>query len=178
MPELSPVLIEGQSAHPGPSQALAETRRNRQDPRCSGRADPSLPSRIIRSSDGIPQNRTKTKDGARSNPGGARRVRAHAGQSPHQIGTDAGVRVPEAVEEATTATMIWAIGHPTGADPAVDPAVDPEGALAIVDDEARHQGKTQLVLEGLNHPRPLQEAEEVLELEDCQWMDSADLPRD
>ncbi len=172
MLELSPALIEWQNAHPGPSQALAETWRSHQDPRRSGRADPSLPSRITRSGDGIPPSRTKTKNGARSNPGGARRIRADAGRSLHQIGTDAGVRAPGALEEATTATatMIWAIGHPTGADPGVDPAVDPEAALAIGDGEARHQGRTQ--------PAPEEEEEEAApEPEDRRWTDSADLPR-
>jgi hypothetical protein len=108
VPELSLALVKVQNTHPEPSQALTETRRSHRDPRRSSRADPSLPGRSARSGDGIlpSKTRTKTKNGARSNPGGARKVRMDAGRSPHRVGTDAGVRAPEAVEEATTATMI------------------------------------------------------------------------
>ncbi len=78
------------------------------DPRRSGRAVPSLPSRSARNGGGILPSRARTKaeDGARSSPGGARRVRISTGRSPHQDGTDAGVRAPEAVEGATTATAM------------------------------------------------------------------------
>ncbi len=94
------------SEHPfGVFSSATETRNSHQDPRRSGRAVPSLPSRSARSDGGIlpSRARTKTVDGARSSPGEARRVRISAGRSPHRDVTDAEARAPEAVEEATTA---------------------------------------------------------------------------
>ncbi len=108
MPELSPALAREQNTHPESSRTPTGTRSSHRDPRRSSRAVPSLPSRSAMSGGGIlpSRDRTKTVDGAKSSPGGARRVRISAGQSPHQAGTDVGARAPEAVEEATTATAM------------------------------------------------------------------------
>ncbi len=81
--------------------------------------------------------------------------------------------MPEAMEEATTvtATMIKAIGRPTGADL----AVDPEAALEIEDGKACRQGRTQPAPE--ERRRPLPDEEAALEPGDRRWTDLADLPR-
>jgi hypothetical protein len=108
VPELSLALSREQNTHPESSRAPIGTRSSHRDPRRSGTAVPSLPSRSARNDGGIlpSRARTKTVDGTRSSPGGARRVRISAGRSPHRDGTDAGARAREAVEEATTATAM------------------------------------------------------------------------
>jgi hypothetical protein len=139
----------------------------------------SLPSRSARSNSGIlpGRARTKTVGSARSSPGGGRRVRISAGRSPHQDGTDAGVRAPEAVEGATTATVmtISATGRPTEADLAADQAA----VQAAEDGEARHRRRTrpQAAPEERHHPRLPLEEEAAPELEDHHSTGSADLPR-
>jgi hypothetical protein len=118
---------------------------------------------------------------ARSSQVGARRVRISAGWSPHQDGTDARVRAPEAVEEAMTATAmaISATGHPTGADQAVDQAAARAVVRAAEDGEARRQRRTQprAVPEERHHPRLPLEEEAAPELEDHTSTGSADSPR-
>jgi hypothetical protein len=149
------VLVKVRNNRPELSQALIEARSSRQGPRRSGRTDPSLPRRSTRSGNGSLLSRirirTRTESSAGSNPGRARRIRIGARQSPNQIRIGAGVREPEAVEEAmtATATTIQAIGrpsHPTGADPVAD--------LAAGGDKTRHPGKTQAGLEPEEHHNP------------------------
>jgi hypothetical protein len=116
-------------------------------------------------------------DSARSSPGGARRVRISAGRSPHQDGTDKGVRVPEAVGGATPATAmtISATGHPTEAGLAADQAA----VQAAEDGEAHHRKRTrpQAAPGERHHPRLPLEEEAAPELEDHPSTCSADLPR-
>ncbi len=165
-----------------PSRVFSGADRNAEQPPRPpphGRAALSLPSRSARSDGGIlpSRARTKTVDSARSSPGGARRVRISAGRSPHRDGTDAGVRAPEAVEGATTATAmtISATGHPTEADLAADQAA----VQAAEDGEARHRKRTrpQAAPEERHHPRLPLEEEAAPELEDHPSTGSADSPR-
>jgi hypothetical protein len=141
-----------QRSHPKPPQQ--ESQEQRWDP----------PSRA----------RTKTVDSARGSPGEARGVRISAERSPHRDGTDAGVRAPEAVEGATTATAmtISAIGHPTEAGLAADQAA----VRAAEDSGARHRKRTwpQAGPGERHYPRLPLEEEAALELEDHPSTGSAD----
>jgi hypothetical protein len=177
VPEASLALAGERSGHLESSREQTKVQNSHRDPRRSGRAVPSLLSRSAKSGSGILPSRTQTKTvvSARSSPGGARRVRISAGRSPHQDGTDAGVRAPEAVEGATTATAmaISATDHPTGADPAADQAAAQAAFQAAEDGGARHLRRTR----PRHHPRLPLEEEAAPELEDHHSTGSADLPR-